>query len=227
MTLHKVFYYKKNPGKDIVRTGELFDTGDRYSYQDCPVWQHKANRTFVYTSSFEFCLSINQEDGCMDYSSGLKDSCKYFKIEDSSEYDDFWGFNPVIQYSYPEYCFWTESEDIWVEFLDHPLTSFNNNLVTLSGWWNLSNYPRSMIIAFQIVDSSTDVSVQLGDPLYRIKFFSKNFDDSFSLIEKTKLDFDEASHSKLQDQIKGDRRLLQDTLFKKSCPFRSEIDNNV
>jgi hypothetical protein len=227
MTLHKIFYYKKDPGKDIIKTGELFDTGDRYSYQECPVWLHKASRTFVYHSSFEFCLSVNQEDGSMDYSSNLKDSGQYFKIEESLEYDDFYGSNPVIQYSYPEYFFWTESEDIWIEFLDHPLTSFNNNLVTLSGWWNLSNYPRSMSIAFQIVDSQVDVSVQPGDPLYRIKFFSKNFDDVFSIVEKTKIDFDEASRNKLQDDIKSDKILLQDTLFKKSCPFNSEINDNV
>lgn len=222
MTTHKIFYYKKDPGKDIVKTGEFFNTnGEQYSYHKCPVWQHKSNRTFVFCAPFEFALFANQENNSLDYSSNLRDSVDYFSFDESEDVDDFFGSHPVFQLRYPEYFFWTESENIWVEFIDHPLTSKENNCIILGGWWNLSNYPRSMSIAFQVVDSSKEVSVQKDDALYRIRFYSENFDDKFSLVEKTRIEYDESIAAKLQDSIVNDRSHLQDTLFKKSCPFNS------
>jgi hypothetical protein len=220
MTTHKIFYYKKDPGNDIVKTGEFFDTGEKHTYHHCPVWQHKSNRTFVFHSPFEFSLFANQKENKLDYSSNLKDSIEYFSFDEHEDIDEFFGSHPVFQLRYPEYYFWTESEDIWVEFMDHPLTSRNNNAIIIGGWWNLSNYPRCASMGFQVVDCTREVSVQKNDPIYRIRFYSKNFDDNFSLVEKTKLEYDESVASNLQDSIVNNRSYLQDILFKKSCPFK-------
>jgi hypothetical protein len=220
MTSHKIFYYKRDSGRDIVRTGEYFNSPAKYSYHECPVWVHKSSRTFTFESSFNIKLFLDQKNNNIDVESDLDNVQNYLHINNETKFDDVYSEHPVIQLSYPEYFLWTDSADIWVEFLDHPLTSYNNNMICLGGWWNISNYPRGTNSAFQIVNPKEPVIIKEGDPLFRIRFFSKNFDDGFTLIEKNELNQEYESFSdELSEEVKNNKNHLQEVLFKKSCPF--------
>lgn len=97
-----------------------------------------------------------------------------------------------------------------------------NNFVSIGGWWNISNYPRGNSFAIQVVDSDRTVSIDKGDPLFRIRFFSKNLDDGFSLIKKED-DYDSIllnqESYKMGERMRENSNELHNKLFKKSCPF--------
>ena len=222
MTLHNIYYVKKDNGRDIIRSGELFPSEENdsdYTYSVCPVWSHKSNRTFVceFPINCSFFVDVDSGDIDLDYDyPGEIDDFLYVE-EDGDIYDRD---HPVLQIQIPKYFFWTDSSDIWVEYLDHPLTAYKNNFVTLGGWWNLSNYPRGNSVAIQIVDQNRPVIIDKGDPIFRIRFFSKNFDDGFNLIRLSdeNLEYQKAA-AELSQDIRDDKNLLKNLLFKKSCPF--------
>ena len=216
MTLHEIYYAKKGNYLDIKREGEIFSDIEKYSYQECPVWSHRSNRTFIVKSPLEFNFFVDVQSGTVE--TDLDDKSLVFIGEDS----DLDGKHPIAQIELPRYFFWTESEDIWIEYLDHPLTSLKNNFVSIGGWWNISNYPRGNSFAIQVVDSDRTVSIDKGDPLFRIRFFSKNLDDGFSLIEKED-DYDSIllnqESYKMGERMRENSKELHNKLFKKSCPF--------
>ena len=67
---------------------------------------------------------------------------------------------------------------------DHPMTSYSNNFIAVGGWWNLSNWSRSISLGMTIVDETNPVVIKKGDPLFRISFYSNNMDDTFTLKEE-------------------------------------------
>jgi len=222
MTHHNIYYVKKDGGRDIIRSGELFPSDlidNDYSYSECPVWSHKSNRTFVCEFPMDCSFFVDFETGEIDldydYPEDIED---FIHVEEDEDIDG--RINPTLQITLPKYFFWTDSSDIWIEYLDHPLTAYKNNFVTLGGWWNLSNYPRGNSFALQVVDRNRPVVINKGDPIFRIRFFSKNFDDGFNLIklDDNNIDYQKAA-ANLSEDIRDDSNLLKNLLFKKSCPF--------
>ena len=64
------------------------------------------------------------------------------------------------------------------------MTSYSNNFIAVGGWWNLSNWSRSISLGMTIVDETNPVVIKKGDPLFRISFYSNNMDDTFTLKEE-------------------------------------------
>ena len=88
---------------------------------------------------------------------------------------------PVFQLDHPKFLFWTDVDDVWMEFCDHPMTSYSNNLIAVSGWFNLSNWSRVSSFGFTMVDESKSITIKKGDPLFRISFIYPNLDDRIVL----------------------------------------------
>jgi hypothetical protein len=152
------------------------------SYSECPVWKHRNNRTFIVTSPIdvEFILHKNTMDLWINGECVL-DPWEYAMIQDN----DLFLENPTLQFNFPNYFFWTEDRNIWFEYIDHPLTSLNNNFIAMGGWFNISNYSRATSLAARIVDKTKPLKIKKGDPLARIRFFSNDFNDGIRLKKVT------------------------------------------
>ena len=129
-TIHYVSVFNK--GDTLIPQSDLIDS--RYVQNKCPVYNHKQSRTFVATSPIDFSLSIDRSNN--------KISCSRPEL---LEYDDehINSPKPVIQLVFPKFLFYTEDDNVWFEFNDHPMTALNNNFIAISGWFNLSNWSRT------------------------------------------------------------------------------------
>ena len=78
---------------------------------------------------------------------------------------------PVFQLYIPKFLFWTHDDDVWIEQNDHPMTSLNNNIVGVPAWFYLSNWSRTLSVAFTLVNERKPVIIRKGDPLFRISFY--------------------------------------------------------
>lgn len=192
------------------------------SYSNCPVWKHRNNRTFIITSPIdvEFLLDGNSMHLIID-GINVPNPWEYAEIYESDMLLD----NPTLQFNFPSYFFWTEDKNIWFEYLDHPLTSLNNNFIAIGGWFNISNYPRGTSLAAQIVDKNKPLKIKKGDPLARVRFFSNNFDDGIKLkkisdksVIRNKLEEFKSN----QDTIRGGNSIRNKVLFGtfSECPFK-------
>ena len=192
------------------------------SYSDCPVWKHRNNRTFIVTSPIdvEFFSDGNTMNLMIDGVS-VPDPWEYAEIQQNDILLD----NPTLQLNFPSYFFWTENKNVWFEYLDHPLTSLNNNFIALGGWFNISNYPRGTSLAAQIVDKNKPLKIKKGDPLARIRFFSNDFDSGIKLKKIIDKDIIRSKLEKFrenQDFMRGGNPIRNKILFGKfsECPFK-------
>lgn len=154
----------------LYRERDLFD--DRYVYTKCPVFNHKSNRTFVGFSPIDFTIRIDRN--CELVLSDNEDYLHY-------DMDHLLSPNPVFQLTFPKFLFWTEEPNVWFEYKDHPITSLNNNYIGVGGWFNLSNWPRSMSNAFTVVDPTKPVIIKKGDPLFRVSFHPQDLNTGIIL----------------------------------------------
>jgi len=90
----------------------------------------------------------------------------------------------TLQLELPRFLFWTKHKNVWIECKPHPLTAIKNNLVCISGWWNLSQWSRPTSFAFDIVDSSKPVVINRGDAIQQVCFYTNNLNDTFKLIKQ-------------------------------------------
>ena len=171
-TIHYVSVFNKED--TLIPQSDLIDSG--YVQNKCPVYNHKQSRTFVATSPIDFSLSIDRSNN--------KISCSRPEL---LEYDDehIQSPKPVIQLVFPKFLFYTEDDNIWFEFNDHPMTALNNNFIAISGWFNLSNWSRTSSTAITLVDEKRCVIIKKGDPLFRVSFYPPNLDDSIILKKET------------------------------------------
>ena len=147
-TIHYVSVFNKED--TLIPQSDLIDLG--YVQNKCPVYNHKQSRTFVATSPIDFTLSIDRSNN--------KISCSRPEL---LEYDDehIKSPKPVIQLVFPKFLFYTEDDNIWFEFNDHPMTALNNNFIAISGWFNLSNWSRTSSTAITLVDEKRCVIICL------------------------------------------------------------------
>lgn len=224
---HKTVYYADFYPNDsfipIIRQNELIDKS--YAYTECPVFNHQNNRTFVVLSPINFSFTFERKE-------------HYANINvDNSNYKDLLVCPPnhlesplpVFQLKIPKFLFWTYDDDVWFNFLDHPMTSYSNNLIAVSGWFNLSNWSRVSSFGFTMVDESKSITIKKGDPLFRISFIYPNLDDGIILkrekdpkiIEKISETYFE-KHNKFLDIKSKDSswipRLFSKTNSKNKCP---------
>ena len=207
-TIHYVSVFNK---KDtLIPQSDLIDLG--YVQNKCPVYNHKQSRTFVATSPIDFSLSIDRNNN--------KISCSRPEL---LEYDDehIKSPKPVIQLVFPKFLFYTEDDNIWFEFNDHPMTALNNNFIAISGWFNLSNWSRTSSTAITLVDEKRCVIIEKGDPLFRVSFYPPNLDDSIVLKKETNTEVVNQwveAHSKVTEED-WRPRLFSKTKTESKCPF--------
>ena len=207
-TIHYVSVFNKED--TLIPQSDLIDSG--YVQNKCPVYNHKQSRTFVATSPIDFSLSIDRGNN--------KISCSRPEL---LEYDDehIKSPKPVIQLVFPKFLFYTEDDNIWFEFNDHPMTALNNNFIAISGWFNLSNWSRTSSTAITLVDEKRCVIIKKGDPLFRVSFYPPNLDDSIILKKETNTEVVRQwvdAHSKKSEED-WRPRLFSKTKTESKCPF--------
>jgi len=200
----------------LYRERDLYD--NRYVYTQCPVFNHKSNRTFVGFSPIDFELKIDKINKRI-----VSNMSEYVYCDDEHLFSP----NPVIQLTFPKFLFWTEEFDVWFEYKDHPMTSLNNNFIGVGGWFNISNWPRSMSNAFTVVDEEKSVIIKRGDPLFRVSFYPSNLDSGIILKKVT--DSKKVNqiinqyHSKDKNKKNWKTKLFSKTGIK-TCPFKFLYD---
>ena len=207
-TIHYVSVFNKED--TLIPQSDLIDL--EYAQTKCPVHNHKQSRTFVATSPIDFSLSIDRSNN--------KISCSRPEL---LEYDDdhINSPKPVFQLVFPKFLFYTENDNIWFEFNDHPMTALNNNFIAISGWFNLSNWSRTSSTAITLVDEKRYVIIKKGDPLFRVSFYPPNLDDSIILKKETNTEVVRQwvdAHSKKSEED-WRPRLFSKTKTESKCPF--------
>ncbi len=207
-TIHYVSVFNKED--TLTPQSDLIDL--EYAQTKCPVHNHKQSRTFVATSPIDFSLSIDRSNN--------KISCSRPEL---LEYDDqhINSPKPVFQLVFPKFLFYTEDDNIWFEFNDHPMTALNNNFIAISGWFNLSNWSRASSTAITLVDEKRCVIIEKGDPLFRVSFYPPNLDDSIVLKKETNTEVVNQwveAHSKVTEED-WRPRLFSKTKTESKCPF--------
>ena len=207
-TIHYVSVFNK--GDTLIPQSDLIDSG--YVQNKCPVYNHKQSRTFVATSPIDFSLSVDRSNN--------KISCSRPEL---LEYDDehINSPKPVFQLVFPKFLFYTEDDNVWFEFNDHPMTALKNNFIAISGWFNLSNWSRASSTAITLVDEKRCVIIEKGDPLFRVSFYPPNLDDSIVLKKETNTEVVNQwveAHSKITEQD-WRPRLFSKTKTESKCPF--------
>ena len=207
-TIHYVSVFNKED--TLIPQSDLIDSG--YVQNKCPVYNHKQSRTFVATSPIDFTLSIDRSNN--------KISCSRPEL---LEYDNdhIQSPKPVIQLVFPKFLFYTEDDNIWFEFNDHPMTALNNNFIAISGWFNLSNWSRTSSTAITLVNEKRCVIIKKGDPLFRVSFYPPNLDDSIILKKETNTEVIHQwvdAHSKKSEED-WRPRLFSKTKTESKCPF--------
>ena len=207
-TIHYVSVFNKED--TLTPQSDLIDL--EYAQTKCPVHNHKQSRTFVATSPIDFSLSIDRSNN--------KISCSRPEL---LEYDNdhINSPKPVFQLVFPKFLFYTEDDNVWFEFNDHPMTALNNNFIAISGWFNLSNWSRASSTAITLVDEKRCVIIEKGDPLFRVSFYPPNLDDSIVLKKETNTEVVNQwveAHSKITEQD-WRPRLFSKTKTESKCPF--------
>ena len=215
--------YQNDSSNLIIRQNELIDKS--YVYTTCPVFNHCSDRTFVVSSPIDFSLNIETKNNYTIISVGNINHKNLFLCPP----DHLASPLPVFQLKFPKFLFWTYDDDVWFNFLDHPMTSYKNNLIAVNGWFNLSNWTRVSSFAFTMVDKFKPVIIKKGDPLHRISFIYPNLDDGIVLkqerdpkvISKIFESYSE-KHDKFLDIKDEDsswiNRLFSKTNSKNKCP---------
>ena len=207
-TIHYVSVF--NQEDTLIPQSDLIDSG--YAQTKCPVHNHKQSRTFVVTSPIDFSLSIDRSNN--------KISCSSPEL---LEYDDehINSPKPVFQLVFPKFLFYTEDDNIWFEFNDHPMTALKNNFIAIGGWFNLSNWSRASSTAITLVNEKKSVIIEKGDPLFRVSFYPPNLDDSIILKKETNTEvvnqWVEAHEKKTEEDWRP--RLFSKTKTESKCPF--------
>ena len=207
-TIHYVSVFNRED--TLIPQSDLIDL--EYVQTKCPVHNHKQNRTFVATSPIDFSLSIDRSNN--------KISCSRPEL---LEYDDehINSPKPVFQLVFPKFLFFTEDDNVWFEFNDHPMTALKNNFIAISGWFNLSNWSRASSTAITLVDEKRCVIIEKGDPLFRVSFYPPNLDDSIVLKKETNTGVVNQwveAHSKVTEED-WRPRLFSKTKTESKCPF--------
>ena len=214
-TIHYADVYKL--GSKLVRTSDIIEKG--YVYQQCPAFTHKNERTFVGYSPIELVFSIERTLNGPLLSIKDNSMIQFIDIDDQHINSPM----PVFQLYIPKFLFWTHDDDVWIEQNDHPMTSLNNNIVGVPAWFNLSNWSRTLSVAFTLVNERKPVIIRKGDPLFRISFYSNNLDDDIILKqEEYSEEYKQSVETDLyaRRDVKGYKHKLFDQTNKVGkCPF--------
>ena len=210
LTIHYVSVF--NQEDTLIPQSDLIDS--EYVQTKCPVHNHKQSRTFVATSPIDFNLNINRTPNQNFISCSRPELLEYDDEHINSP-------KPVIQLVFPKFLFYTEEDNIWFEFYDHPMTALKNNFISISGWFNLSNWSRMSSTAITLVNEKKSVIIEKGDPLFRVSFYPPNLDEGIVLKKENNREVVRQwvdAHSKISEKD-WRPRLFSKTETESKCPF--------
>ena len=164
------------PDNVLIRESELMNQD--YVYSKCPVHIHKQNRVFIGLSPIDFSLRVIRKTGSLNRI--ICDDKNLITWDDEHVNSP----KPVIQLKFPKFMFYTNEDDVWFDFYDHPMTALKNNFIAVRGWFNLSNWSRTSSLGMTIVDETKPVIIKKGDPLCRISFYPTNLDNTITMREE-------------------------------------------
>lgn len=210
-------FYKKNQRVTTPLIREIdFEKQDshRYSYQMCPVWNHKANRTFIGLSPVDYSFTVDTKNKNVIHHDDVltnndRDENMFFTT------DDLTSPHPIVQVTVPSYFFWCKEPNVWLEYKEHPLTAAYNNFISIGGWFNLSNHPKDTSVGMKILDETKPVSVKKGDPVYKMCFHPVDISREVELIEVDSIpdDIQELYNTNQQKKLKRDKSFFTEILF--------------
>ena len=164
------------PDNVLIRESELMNQD--YVYSKCPVHIHKQNRVFIGLSPIDFSLRVIRKTGSLNRI--ICDDTNLITWDDEHVNSP----KPVIQLKFPKFMFYTNEDDVWFDFYDHPMTALKNNFIAVRGWFNLSNWSRTSSLGMTIVDETKPVIIKKGDPLFRVAFHPPNLNDGIILSQE-------------------------------------------
>jgi hypothetical protein len=213
------FYEQQKKVYDYPLTREIDLVDKSYEYTQCPVWSHKANRTFIARSPIDFLLLVDDKNKKIDYDDkGINLLNPYFK------YTHIGMSSPKknIQLLFPSYVFWSNTKNIWFEFNPHQLTTVNNNFTSISGWFNIDKWPRETSLSIDIIDDNKPIIIKKGDPLYKINFYGKDLNSGIILKKEKKIPQRVLDIMLNNRSTHKTRSVLNRILFGKTkeCPFK-------
>lgn len=176
-------------------------------WTECPSWRHKASRSFVVKSPLDIQLQLDP------LQSNLNDQ-QFNRFVDQIA-------GNTIQFTIPDFLFWTNERNVWVEQRPHPLTALNN-FVAVSGWFSLSAWTRNISFGIEVVDPRQPITIKRGQPIYEVCFYPPDLNTPIRLVKDYPSD-------KLIRELKGRvgvkqyaSHLADHLLFRKQesrCPF--------
>ncbi len=232
---YDVFYSPLKFFEDNIVENENRELHTDYFYSHCPVWGHMFDRTFVGYSPVDFRLRVT--DNILEYQVDEEEivEINLEEVEDGEYADEMIAFAlndmkedfQVVQLQFISSFFWTsfEQEYLWFEFLDHPSTLANNGFVTIGGWFNIANHPRSTSLAIKYGADNEGIQIERGDPVYRVRFYTDNMNDKPNLIKKKASMNMNMALQERRDAMSGDRKFMNKMLFdkdaRKGCPYHN------
>jgi len=238
---YEVYYCPDEYYEENIIEVESKKEHSNYLYSQCPVWGHRFDRTFTGYSPIDFEINFSdlenkkihfaegdQEFETIDVIDCVDDGDTYLGEYFSFDLSDIMNENPVIQIKFVTSFIWTnfDREYLWFDFLDHPMTSYENNFFAIGGWFNVANHPRKTSLAIKVVDQSRSVKILKGDPLYRIRFYTEDLNDNPVLIKKKSPKGLNENMKERQQMLIGDNKFLKKILFekdiRKQCPYHNQ-----
>lgn len=231
MTLHKVYYHHHQDTNPLHSPFSLEDVSFNIEqesvdvtspFHTCPVWKHRANRVFAVRSPIDFHLKIS-EDHILSATHSQDQLRELIMLAPGYVTDK----RIIVQMMLPRILFWTNSNNIWIEALNHPNTAADNNFTLMEGWFNLSNWTRPLAFGFQFHNLNKEVSFKRGDPLFNVRFLSNNLDDGYKLERKeppNDIMLDAHRRSSVKNHFNPlpteiVRNLFKNKEHKSKCPF--------
>ena len=214
----KIIYYSvlSDDNPSLERQINFLDKS--FVFSECPVFNHKLNRTFVCNSTIDLCLNIDKKN--------KKISCDSPNLIFFDDEHLFSAPKPVVQLTFCQFLFWTNEDNIWFEFNDHPMTSYSNNFIAVPGWFNLSNWPRATSLGAVLVDENKPLIIKKGDPLFRITFHPSNLNDGIILKREENTEKSQKIISIMDDNIKSQRKNNKESLLRKLFVNKNSISTN-
>jgi len=195
-----------------------------HHYTLCPVWQHKANRTYLVRSPISFEFSFNKNP-MGEYGILWDMKNNHLKFDDVVRCDFGWNNaeQAALQINHPTLAMWTKEKNIWYEVRPHAQTSAKNNFFAIGGWFNLSAWQRPSAFGMHVYDMTKPVKVNRGDVLFEVCFYSTNLDDKYKLVEHDEIPDKEWKRmiktSNVKEFVKNFTKHLFSKQEEKKCPF--------
>ena len=153
-------------------------------YNRCPIWRHRQARTFAIRSPLDTKIEINTVRKSIRIPTWTNAQFQHYIAGNP---DPNWCTDKRIsmQMSIPKFLFWTNAKNVWIEQKLHWETAVKNNFIAVGGWFNMSEWERTINIAFDVVDHKKPVNIKRGDIIYEVAFHAPNKTAEFKLVKQT------------------------------------------